>query len=1089
MSNKGISDYLLEQQKLTKQNLEILKGINEAWYSKKQNISFEVDGETYTLPSFLCLESKINSLQDNFENLVNAPLTGDAVFDFNGNTQEIEVKSFSNTPKKALSDDLQQDSYTSFGYKTNSIFKDFCSPKPYIKIELSDIPTDISNVVIKKIIPIHEDLKTFFENKFTESDLESVNTCSPIQYSDMVKYLYNYEKDTDYTEYDTVSQLPIRVNDASGNFVIKSITKNWIEEDLTEYYTVELDTLFYKLYDETTQKQLKAGDTLVTNNDKIKLTITDIKSNNNQITLYVDNGGYADLCDSSSTNSDLYTLKYFNNSNFDNYKYVEVPLEEDQYIAIFISPISRTGLIRAPYGNGLIFNVFNLTCDVNGTTYYYKDYYNNFVRNIGDVLYGLTDVVGDDFVNFTSSKYTTLTSAVPVLSSSDLEVVELNKHLNDSTVVSELYKLYNQKQTYKNQLSEVQANIDSVQSILNELVFTDTSQNRSIYESQLATYKKQKEDINNSISSIISEINTKVNDSETPVNDPKYRIRGFFDYTTFINNLGLEDIHISKIEVQYRYKNPTKSTGNAITINSGIFSDWCLMDSIYNIRKPSWVGVQNGLSYDYEENNTNVNEISFNQIDIPISQGETVDIRVRVLYANGQPFVNLYSDWSEILNVEFPSELKRNTSIEDIIETNNDDSQTNNITTLLKKEGITTHVDDEIVDQNITYFHQPDHIASGFYTDERRVIPLKTKLEDMYNDIVKLQDEISGTSSELVEVTLADSSAATTIYPMSTNTFLLEAYNNTDASQTSPSTDLSGCVYKEQLTLTIKNTSSSHTVKLYPVFPGSNDIHIDSKTTTKYNNIEDYYVPVQTIDKNSKPTTTYITPQILDNRIFGARDISDGNTNISDIYNLIAQPQRKNAFISFRSKDLLTGEMLYDGICDATSAYYVISEGVRLLETDNKLFGRNADFEIKEIDGLEGLHKYNYNSILFGQTLIYLAGQSVNLSYTLAALYPIISSTSKNSGTWTDLCIPNGQSYITLNPNESVSVYLMWESLMRSDNKKSIEKTISFDIRTSLYSDPTNYQIKVKQNKESQLSDILLRSKNKSSSKYNSPIV
>ena len=47
--------------------------------------------------SFLSLENKINALRDDFENLVNAPKTGEAHFTFDGSSKVIELKGYNNT--------------------------------------------------------------------------------------------------------------------------------------------------------------------------------------------------------------------------------------------------------------------------------------------------------------------------------------------------------------------------------------------------------------------------------------------------------------------------------------------------------------------------------------------------------------------------------------------------------------------------------------------------------------------------------------------------------------------------------------------------------------------------------------------------------------------------------------------------------------------------------------------------------------------------------------------------------------------------------------------------------------------------------
>ena len=77
-----ITDNLVKLQELTQTNLEILQALNDALYSKQNNISVNISNKKYNVPSYIALENKINNLQANFENLVNIPYTGEACFNF-----------------------------------------------------------------------------------------------------------------------------------------------------------------------------------------------------------------------------------------------------------------------------------------------------------------------------------------------------------------------------------------------------------------------------------------------------------------------------------------------------------------------------------------------------------------------------------------------------------------------------------------------------------------------------------------------------------------------------------------------------------------------------------------------------------------------------------------------------------------------------------------------------------------------------------------------------------------------------------------------------------------------------------------------
>ena len=54
----NVVDYLNSIQKLTDTNLQILKTINDSFYTKQNHLYAEVNDTTYVIPSFISLENK-----------------------------------------------------------------------------------------------------------------------------------------------------------------------------------------------------------------------------------------------------------------------------------------------------------------------------------------------------------------------------------------------------------------------------------------------------------------------------------------------------------------------------------------------------------------------------------------------------------------------------------------------------------------------------------------------------------------------------------------------------------------------------------------------------------------------------------------------------------------------------------------------------------------------------------------------------------------------------------------------------------------------------------------------------------------------
>ena len=127
----------------------------------------------------------------------------------------------------------------------------------------------------------------------------------------------------------------------------------------------------------------------------------------------------------------------------------------------------------------------------------------------------------------TPLQFDMLRSLRPVIQGDLIEVTQINKHLNDTKSIRTIRNLYNQKAQYRMELETIQRSIDQINKNLSELSFDDTSNSRTVYETQLSEYNEKKIELVNSINKIMQEISLNANNSETPIENAKYRIRGF----------------------------------------------------------------------------------------------------------------------------------------------------------------------------------------------------------------------------------------------------------------------------------------------------------------------------------------------------------------------------------------------------------------------------------------------------------------------------------------------------------------------------------------------------------------------------------
>ena len=339
---------------------------------------------------------------------------------------------------------------------------------------------------------------------------------------------------------------------------------------------------------------------------------------------------------------------------------------------------------------------------------------------------------------------------------------------------------------------------------------------------------------------------------------------------------------------------------------------------------------------------------------------------------------------------------------------NNNDIETNRFANIITEQGIPTHVNDKIIDQDITYYHKPDSIASGFYTAERRIIPLKDKLFSMDTSIQELRDEVMGTSAEDLLVSIVNGDVTNKLYPMQDNYIAVESYKEfgrtTEKGEPiSTESQINGTYdYNEDtgvvstiLNLVLTNTSD-HTMKVYSMFPGSRSKIINELKHSKFP-IEEYC---------NGEGGVWIK-------------ISNDSAKENGYFNL----QTCNQFITFRIKDAFN----YDD-------YY-------------------SEEQLKKPD-----------IINVGDDVLEDVGM---------VLYPMVRDKY-------GLCLDsdNKKSYITIAPKSEIVVPIIVEYKLPTDNNSdgptSITKTMSFDIRTSLYNDPINYTFSVTAKQVSTTQDKLI---------------
>ena len=1012
-----VSESLLQIAELTKQNLQILQVLNDSFYTKSNHLSTTVGEVTYTIPSYIALENKVNHVQDAINNLIHAAKSGEAWFNFDGNSKEICVAGYQQAPSPI---NLKAPEY--FEAESRQLFKDMLTPQPYLKFDMSELPDDVTQVLVKKVVPYNATLKNILKGYIQSDATHSMSWAEFVTARNSANISFN--PDADYLEYDSVYTLPIRNCTRSGKYIIEEILTDQITENFENIISVrisDLTPLVRTEFDGVGQTNLEANDILVTYDGSTKLRIKNINIAARTMDLIILSGEYVNPIAAGTdikvtpgstifdSVSDYSILNLY--SSPDTNRELHVPLEEDSMVYITVAPINPRLNIQTTWGEGLLVNTDELEM-ADGKKF--RTYYNDNVANIGDAMVELATIAYPSITKYSPDDWNKIKSGNYFdVDGGDikLSVVQINKHLNDSDAVKNIRALYSQKKQYQTDLAEVQARIASLTESLAEISFDDMTGTRSAYTAQISELKDQQNNLITSINKIVDNIALAANNAEIPIEAGKFHARGYFDIKSYIktmaNALNTDAAQVDKnilgIEVRYRYRNADIPQANVSVVDDFLFTEWVTYNPPYRGRTMNY---GNGkYVVDLDEIQYSVNEPKFNQIDIPISQGENVEMQVRVVWGFGYPFVKVATDWSPIHVINFPPELVKDVQVTTIIEENNSDIETNRFETILRTKGVIGHIEDEIDDQDVKFFHKPESISSGFYTPERRIIPLKDKLVDMDSKITEVTDMIQGTTSEALSVQVIVDNVAVSVLADIENVIQLPAYSGIKSYVEGDTNVPTGSAFKDKFqnahvpaTIVLKN-NTNHTVNLFSVMPGARSISLGSADLKNYRYPKTDFVSVE---RDGDGIEIYKGPIIV---YMKGEEFK-------------VKPQSANQVITYRRTNPYNNALL------SASELWIPSK--------------------------ESIPANSYSIIHDGAGNLTgaLKDGTLNVWPTTTSQYGMCIETDAVSAK------------MVLAPGESVQYSLQLEYKMGSTNGSIASNTIAFNVRNSLYLDPLYYEIK-----------------------------
>ena len=701
------NSYAENLKKLTESSADIIaiaSGINEAMAGNDAEVNISED---MSLPSF----SNIVKRVERAENTISKFTQGKGVVETDDGTyRKIKVTNVSRPPEAISSLAFSN----VFSIDPNWFFESLQYPRCTVSIDLTDkIDEDSDRVYVTRIILDRSniDILNYYNANIANK---------PVGYAALITML---EKDgITYKEDKDEIKLPLTYEKYYGEFRIvntkliqdsKGVSRLW-------YF---LDTLSYSEVNEA-GIAVSTGNILSVN-DKVRFnnslySVLEVDQSQNCVRLGYDIG-YETL-----GNGDI--LEFYN-APFSS-KVVNIGIGINEIDIVYVKGINEEyNLIAKDWSNPISFITNDLVFDGN-TNITFEEYYS---KNVADFGKSWIAQVKEGQIH----AYNGSTPRVPVINVDDLQVVQINTQL-DATLDKETYnKLTSEIAQTKSNISAVRTTIATNKDLLIQSSDEDVRKNiQNIINSDTETLNS----LTTQYNSLVEELNTLLNETGVINYSPKYHIRGFFAIPEPVN-----EQQVIGFDIMYRYLH-TDETGIKLNtyeytdsndiVQTGVFTDWNIVES--SILEKVF-DVENDRFIWKNESSADGSKININQIDIPIRNGEKVEIKVRSISEAGYPSNPLKSSWSQSVIISFPDNLTSNDTVTTILDSVKSDMTAVVLQETMSAAGVYTH----LADGNSTYKHTAKNIS---YTDSSTDENSKTTLTEM-----SLQDKVDALSKLIVD--------------------------------------------------------------------------------------------------------------------------------------------------------------------------------------------------------------------------------------------------------------------------------------------------------------------------------------------------
>lgn len=716
--------------------LSLLESIQKSISTKDTVVQYDYENlkdssiTSYQLPSYTAVNNRLKALERNMSNLS----AGRSTLELNdGSRRQIVLTNLPQTPNRITGVQTP----TEFKIDSNWFFEDLMFPGLTVSLDLtSQIEDSADRVKLSRIILDANNEKTqqfwnnnLANNQYTYVSLKAVLAYNGIQYSEDIEEI----------------QLPLVSNTVAGSFQIM-----YDPEIINGNTWYTFDTLTYTSIDENGENIgknniLSVGDRLAYNDTLY--SIIDVDQNNNKVRLKILSG---------SEFPGVYSLFRIYQDPFRR-KVINVRIGAHEYDLIYIKGVNEAfNLLSNEWSDPIQFATDELVQDIDANINL-RQYYSQFVSDWG------AQWIAESKERRLSAYYGHIPNA-PSISATDLRVVQINTQVNAALDNNDLKNLASDIESTRTLIESLQKTIASQKT---ELLGEKTADEYNKIQDEIAQNTKNLEIQQTQYTSLVKRFQSSVQENKAVVENPKYHIRGFFPlpqprYRDEENTIPEEVIGF---DIAYRYIcedntgvqlntfNYTDTDGN--TIITGTFTDWISVQSALKQR----VFNPETQMFDWKiENVADGSEININQIDIPITKGEKVEIKIRSISEAGYPDNPLKSDWSESVTISFPDNLNTNNAMAELVQEVNDDALHIAIRSDLNAVGLIAHMNDSIANENSVSGVFCHHTAENIAFEETipsggvETINIQNKIEDLEARIQLLEAYIDAQTNAVMDI-------------------------------------------------------------------------------------------------------------------------------------------------------------------------------------------------------------------------------------------------------------------------------------------------------------------------------------------------